>query len=473
MPPADIDALFDDGAQLGQGVVAKAQLRFRVHPPRHRSAQDLVDRVVAAYDERIGMIVDEVAEVLRHAGGREESGPLVLEVSPTVAKATPRAPFRPGSRGGKWYRDSRGNVRYGDPPEGRFMGNAGQDSPMAHVDHLRPRAFMGGFDGDQALTGFLIDGDDQHGFSDGELRFLGTWYGTGEDGGELFDAFLECAGITRDDVKDGTTHLRFGAQQLTYEEAVFEFFAAQGALFMGEEPTSTGDVAEWHRVLNDDVKPLIDGVFAKYEELKEDEEFQKKFAGEPDRQRRRFFDAARRSEESTRGVADAVTGGWNPVEQVDAVVSGLRDLGLFARPARAERRAYLHGRPHLRDAVAMDGRLVGGGPKNPLLAQADALGALTASQLMLLYAAAELHRRWDPHTKSFSAEAQSDSGSGDLGEAALAALEGKTPQWAEAFDTARDRLEELVDRLVVRLNEVNAREGLPTKHGPARKPRKR
>ncbi len=242
MPPADLDALFGGGAELGRGVVVKAQLRFRVHPPRHRSAQDVVDRAVSAYDERLGMIVDEIADVLRHADPRRtHDQPLVLAVpGPEVAKAVPRAPFRPGSRGGKWYRDSKGNVRYGDPPEGRFMGDAGgvgkvDDSPMPHLDHLRPRPFMGEFGNDQDLTRFLIERGAGHGFSEGELRFLGAWYGTGEDGGELFDAFLECTGLTRDDLKAGTANLRFGDQKLTYEEAVFEFFAAQQQLFMGED----------------------------------------------------------------------------------------------------------------------------------------------------------------------------------------------------------------------------------------------
>ena len=39
----DLDELFGDGAELGDDVVIKAQLRFRVHPPKHPVAQDLVD----------------------------------------------------------------------------------------------------------------------------------------------------------------------------------------------------------------------------------------------------------------------------------------------------------------------------------------------------------------------------------------------------------------------------------------------
>lgn len=482
--------MFGDGAELGRGVVVKAQLRFRVHPPRHPAARDVLDRVVAAYDERLAMIVDEVAGLVRQVDHHHRSGgqPLVLGLAGAapraqvgITKAVPRAPFRPGSRGGKWYRDAKGNVRYGDPPEGRFMGNAGvaplDQSPTPHLDHLRPGSFVGAFGNDRELTGFLLEHGVAHGFTDGELRFLAAWYGTGEEGGELFDAFLECAGLTRDDLRGGVANLRFGAGQLTYEEAVFEFFAAQQQLFMGEgqdddDEPDDGD-QEWDRVLNDEIKPLLDGVFVKYEGAKDDEALQEQFKEEPDRQRRRFYDAARRHEGAARGIADSVVSDWDPRRQVDVAVAGMRALGLFARPARAERRACVHGRPHLRDAVAMDGRLLGDGSGNPLLDDEDGLASLSSSQLMLLYAAAELHRRWDPHSKSFSTERQADAGSGELGEAALAAVAGKTAEWAEASDAVRGRLEDLVDLLVAKLNRVNAREGTPAKHGPTKKPRSR
>lgn len=475
MPAADLDALFGEGADLGRGVVVKAQLRFRVHPPRHPAARDVLDRIVAAYDERLGMILDEVAELL--AQPPPSGAPLVLGVGPDpVEKAVPRAPFRPGSRGGRWYRDAKGNVRYGDPPEGRFMGNAGDavgTSPMPHLDHLRPGEFMGAFGNDRALTAFLVERGAGHGFTEGELRFLGAWYGTGEDGGALFDAFLECAQLTRADVEGGVTDLRFGGQKLTYEEAVFEFFAAQSALFMGEEATSAGALEEWHRVLNDEIKPLLDGAFAKYEAAKGDEALQEEFKTEPRRQRRRFLDAARRSRASTDGFADSVVSDWDPRRQLEAASAGMRALGLLARPARAERAAYIHGRPHLRDAVTTDGRLLADGPGNPLLADQGRLALLPASQLMLVYAAAELHRRWDPHTRSFSTESQADAGSGELGEAVLSAIAEKGAKWAEASGVVRDRLAELVDMLVSELNDANSMEGTPEKHGPAGKRRAR
>lgn len=479
MPSVSLDAMFGDGgADLGGDVVAKAQVRFRVRPPAHPAAQDVVDRVVSAYDERLDMILDEIVAVIRCANSERPPTPvLVVEGDRStprdlVAKATPRAPFRPGSRGGKWYRDSKGNVRYGEPPEGRFMGNAGTDAPMPHLDHFRPRQFMGTFGSDRELTGFLVEHGSKHGFSDSELRFLSAWYGTSDgDGGALYDAFLECAGLTREEAANDVTNLRFGSKQLTYEEAVFEFFAAQGALFMGEEPTSPDQVKEWHAVLNDEIKPLLDDVFVKYEGMKDDESLQEHFAGESGRQRRRFFDHARRCAGDVDGVSDSVVGDWDPTRVTDTVLMGMQALGLIARRARAEHHAYVHGRPHLRDAVVVDGRLIANGSDSPLLEGGGKLAELSSSQLMLLYVAAELHRRWDAHARSFSPEKQADVGAGELGEAVLSALAGKTPRWAEVSSVIRGRLAELVDLVVSRLNAVNSREGLPTKHGPAKRRR--
>lgn len=473
MRPVDLDAMFGGGLDLGKDVVAKAYVQFRVRPPAHPSAQDVVDRVVSAYDERLSMIVDEITAVISSVDRSSPHDQLLVVASHLgpVAKAVPRTPYRPGSRGGKWYRDSRGNVRYGDPPEGRFMGNAGDNSPMLHLDHLRPRAFMGAFGNDKQLTGFLVDHKDENGLTGSQIRFLIAWYGTDDsDGGELFDAFLECAGLTRDDLKGDVTSLRFGSQQLTYEEAVFEFFAAQGELFMGEDPTSPEQIEEWHAVLNDEIKPLMDGVFIKYEEMKEDETLQDKFLAEPERQRHRFFRHARRRRDDVAGISDTVVGDWDPTRQVDTVLMGMHALGLLSRRGRTERHAYIHGRPHLRDAVVPDGRLLIDGPDNPLLS-GDKLSSLSSSQLMLLYAAAELHRRWDPFARCFSAEKQADVGSGELAEATFVALAGKSRRWSEATDLIRDRLAELVDLLVVRLNSINSREGLPVKHGPARRAR--
>jgi hypothetical protein len=473
VPRVEIDDLFDGGLELGRDVVVKAQLRFRVRPPAHPVAQAAVDRAVSAYDERLDMILDEVAGILRQADVSDV--PLVI-VSDPVAKAVSQ-PFRPGSRGGKWYRDARGNIRYGDPPEGRFMGNAA-NAPASARENVTPfhsGPFMGDLGRDQALTGFLVERGASLGFSDGELRFLSAWYGDGENGGELFDAFLECAQLTRDDLKGGVANLRFGSQGITYDEAVFEFFAAQESLFMGDpdeddDGPTTGRDRAWQSVLHDEIKPLLAGVFAKYEEAKADDGVQQAFAGEPLRLRRRFAERARRCAAEVDGIADATLGDPDPSRLADMVVVGMQAIGLIARASRAERSAYVHGRPHLSDAVVVDAGLVKDGDDGPLL-RGDGLASLTPSQLVLVHVAAELHRRWDPHARLFSAEGQSEAGSGDLGEATLSELSGRSAAWAEASRMVRGRLSDLVDRVVARLNEVNSREGMPVRHGPARRSR--
>jgi len=448
------------------GLGAAAQLHFRVRPSRYMAVRDVVDRVVSAYDERVAMIVDEVVGVLGRPDRDPGSTRLVVVAGPELVEKAAKAPFRPGSRGGKWYRDSKGNIRYGDPPEGRYMGDAPDASPMPHLDHLRPGPFMGAFGNDRALVGFLAGQGAAGGFSDGDLRFLSAWYGTEEDGGALFDAFMECAGLTPEDLDGGVVNLRFGAQQLTYEEAVFEFFAAQGPLFMGDDSSSEAAVGEWHRVLNDEIKPLLDGVFVKYEEAKRDPEVQQRFKDDATRRRRRFFANARRRAPDLAGFDDLVVGDWKPDRQVDAAVVGLEVLGLTTRRSGVERHAYVHGRPHLRQAVMLDGRLLSDGSDGPLMSARDKLPSLPTPHLMLVYVASELNHRWDPHTRSFSTEKQAEVGSGALGEAVLAALAAKGPRWAEVVGPVSARLHALVDGVVTRLNAVNSREGYPDKHAP-------
>lgn len=461
----DLDDLFGDGAELGDDVVVKAQLRFRVHPPQHPVAQDLVDRLVTGYDECLDTICEEVDAVLKHSDIRRSarSQPLVLalgkRIPPDVSKAAGEGQhvYAPGSKGGKWFRDGQGHIRYGEAPNPVYKTRATEQHTTPHIGHYRPNPFMGMSGIDADLTTFLMKHGEKYGFKKPELRFLGSWYGTNQKSGSLFDAFLDCAQMTREDLKGDISQLRFGGQKLTYEEAVFEFFAAQEDLFLGE---GGGGDADWNDILNDHIRPLLDSVFSKYETLKENEVFQEDFTSEPDRLRRNFFDNARKNDKSTSDIADHITAGWSPEKQVAEVISGLRMLGLVAKPSTVDDHAYMHDRPHLEDSVTFDDRLLSD-HGNPLLARKEKLSSLAASQLMLLYVAAELNRRWDPDTRSYSDEPQADVGPGALGDAAFSALSSKSTEWATAALLARKHLDKVVDRVVVALNQANAHADRP------------
>jgi hypothetical protein len=454
----DLDELFGDGAELGDDIIVKAQLRFRVHPPKHPVAQDIVDRLVSGYDEHLDMICEEVCDVLKHADLRRglRSQPLVLDLSKAGQQV-----YSPGAKGGKWYRDGAGHIRYGEQPMPQYKQRASQEHTTPRIGHYRPSPFMGMGGIDRDLTGFLMERGGKYGFKKPELRFLGSWYGTDTKSGALFDAFLDCAGITRDDLKGDITQLRFGAQNLTYEEAVFEFFAAQRPLFMGDESEVDDADEEWNRILNDEIRPLLDSVFSKYEALKESEEFKESYAAEPDRKRRNFYDGAKRCEKKTDKIADHITSGWDPTKQVAEVISGLQKLGLFSKVDD-----HVHDRPHLKGSLALDDRLLTDQSGNPLLAEKQKLNQLTVSQLMLVYVAAELHRRWDPDTRSYSTEDQDEIGAGDLAEAALGAISEKSQQWGDAAGLARKHLDKTVDRVVVALNHANAGGGKQKKSKP-------
>ena len=451
----NLDDLFGEGAELGDDVVVKAQLRFRVHPPKHPVAQDLVDRLVSSYDERLDMICGEIGDVLQHADLRRSarSHPLVLDLTKSPAGGVGQQVYAPGAKGGKWYRDGAGHIRYGEKPMPTY-----KPAPSEHVapqiSQYRPHPFMGMGGIDRDLTGFLMDTGAKHGFTKPELRFLGSWYGTSTKSGALFDAFLDCAGITREDLTGDITQLRFGSQNLTYEEAVFEFFAAQRALFMGEESDDEDPDADWEHILNDEIKPLLDSVFSKYEALKEDESFKESFSEEPKKLRRRFFANARKRVKSTRDVADAITSGWDPAKQTAKVIAGMRELKLFTKQSQVNNRAVVQDRPHLKDSTELDDRLLSD-HGNPLLAEKEKLGELTPSQLMILYVAAEVSRRWDPDSRSYSTELQADIGSGALGEAAFTAIAESSQQWSDAAGLLHKHLDHAVDRVVAALNHAN------------------
>jgi hypothetical protein len=456
----DLDDLFGDGAELGNDVIVKAQLRFRVHPPKHRVAQDLLDRLVASYDERLDMICSEVSDVLRHADLRRSarSQPLVLDLGRKPWEAISKAGqqvYTPGAKGGKWYRDGAGHIRYGEQPMPQYKQRATQDHTTPNIGHYRPHPFMGLPNIDQDLTAFLMDKGGKYGFNKPELRFLGAWYGTSTKTGSLFNAFLDCAQLTREDLAGDITQLRFGGQKLTYEEAVFEFFAAQRSLFMGDESEVEDADEAWNTMLNDQIRPLLDNVFSKYEALKESEDFKNDYTSEPNKLTRKFFENARKCQKDTNSVADHITSGWDPMKQVDEVIAGMQKLGLFSKPSMVDDHAHAHDRPHLKDSIVLDDRLLTE-QGNPLIGKKEKLPELTASQLMLLYAAAELHRRWDPDTRSYSNEPQSDIGPGSLGEAVIQAIGSKSEQWAGAVGFVRKHLDKVVDRLVTALNHANA-----------------
>ena len=463
----DIDELFGHGAELGNDVVVKAQLRFRIHPPEHPVAQDIVDRLVTEYDDRLRMICDEIDDVLKHADFRRSasSTPLVLVVESSISKAQV---YAPGAHGGKWYRDGQGHIRYGEKPTGTFKQRAIDQHTGPQIGHYRPAPFMGMTGVDRDLTGYLMTNGSRYGFTPNELRLLGSWYGTNEATGALFDAFLGCAGLSHEDLHDDLSQLRFGAQKLTYEEAVFEFFAAQQSLFMGDQSEGAG--GESWEILNDQIRPLLDSAFKKYEALKTSDDFKDSYSRDGDLQRRRFFDNAREHSNETRDLANEILSAHDPVKQVASVFAGLRALGLFSGKASTKRSAHAKNRPHLQDAVTLDDRLLVDDPKsNPLLAAGEKIGKLTASQLMLLYAASELHRRWDPDTRSYSGEKQRDIGPGALGEAALDAIADKSEQWSTALKLVQDHLDTLVDRLVGELNRANDVDAEPPKKRTSRK----
>ena len=146
-----------------------------------------------------------------------------------------------------------------------------------------------------------------------------------------------------------------------------------------------------------------------------------------------------------------------PIQRASVPIDTYQVVKIYAH----DRHAFTHGKPHLRGSVMLNEHLLRDDMTNPLIADKGKLAKLSASQLMLLFTAAELHRRWDPHDRSYSTELQADIGAGELGEVVLNALAAKSARWAQALPLVRKHIDELVDRLVVKLNDTNAGEGEP------------
>jgi len=119
------------------------------HEERHRPfIEELRESIMASYVDMLHRLNTDIVSELRRARGIVKSGPILAVLqggkadsdlfkarAPSAPKIkapeAPKAPTapsteeekkisRPGSRGGRWYRDAHGNVRYGDKPTAKF-----------------------------------------------------------------------------------------------------------------------------------------------------------------------------------------------------------------------------------------------------------------------------------------------------------------------------------------------------------------
>ncbi len=249
--------------QADDELIAKGQLKVRIRQLPYPATQDLVNNVVELYEQRTALMLADIADILTEdvepeikksvfltGDGRfiqkAETGapkaPLAPKApgsqaaSPAGTKpdvSAPRAPGEvrmPGSRGGKFWRDKKGRVQYGEKPTERFTHEA---EPHHVVKHFKEYVVSQPFLPHQyaelheaALESGILDGVDAN-FMD--------WFH------DNFDIFLDEFGYTEKDLanvdhRPEALTYKLDEEEVSYGEAVEAFFTAYAEdQFLGDK----------------------------------------------------------------------------------------------------------------------------------------------------------------------------------------------------------------------------------------------
>jgi hypothetical protein len=416
MSNIDYDALFE-GLQIGNDLLIKATLRVPNRPMSSAVAQALAIDLNALYKARAEAMMADIKEVLAdeepiakahlifvdgralfkgigNAPGAPKATAKPATVPTTKTPQTPKTVTstgerkltssgylhveNPGTRGGRWWRDNKGNVRYGEQPHGTFQIPASPDNVVEHFrKYYAPQPFAAHdqLDMHDALMESSVLSEADHGF----MEF---WHDNYDD----ILSLMSGGKITRKDVeKAGGLHnisWKVGGRELGIGEMIEEFFRANAHTFVGD-PTY-GDIES-----PEDVLESVRGVMDRYRKaLHEDPKVQaaaQASAAKRETERDAFYiNAEQLAEEFSPLAADIVA-----VEDFEdltfKLTAAMQQMGLVERGGKggvAQRR--------------MRGAIV---PKSGLLLQDrrnmgalwknDQLERLNASQLMALHIAVD------------------------------------------------------------------------------------
>lgn len=294
----DFDALYE-GLNVDTDLMIKATLRVPARPMKNAVAQSLSLDLKALYKARAEALMADITDVMNEeepiakadlifANGRvlfkaltgqpkpppsapklethQQPGHANAPKTPSAgagAKSTMPGGQRrltasgyihvetPGSRGGKFWRDEKGNVRYGDKPSGTFQVEA---PPHDVVEHYRkyyapqPFAAHNQMDMHEALMQSEVLTEADHGFMD-------FWH-------ENYDEVLSLISggkLTRKDVEKAgglqNCSFQINGRPCSVGEAIEEFFKANVGAFVGDE--TYGDIETPEDIL-EAVRGLMD-----------------------------------------------------------------------------------------------------------------------------------------------------------------------------------------------------------------------
>jgi len=410
MKDIDFESLYE-GLQVDDDLLIKAQLRVAARPMRHAVTQSLSDDMIAKYKVRMASMTADIEEILEESDHIEKSeGDLVLTndgrflfkatgggrvprppappkptPAPTQAKTvTPTGERKltpsgyvhvetPGSRGGKFWRDDKGNVRYGERPHGNFQVAA---APHDVVEHYRkyyaPQPFAAHNQSDfhQALMESNVLSDADHGFME-------WWH-------ESYDDILDCLGVNRKQVEKagGLQNVTFiiGGRPMGASEAIEEFFKMNAENFVGDPQFGDIESAE-------EVTEAIRGLMERYRKaLHEDPKVQalaQAHAERAEAQKNAFFIKAEQTHEEYEPLAADLITKEDHADLATRFTVAMKDMGFIERGGKGG-----VSQKRMRGALVPKSALLLNDNKHSpqnLWQKRDQLERLGTSQLMALY----------------------------------------------------------------------------------------
>jgi len=439
----DDDALLE-GLQIGDDLLIKATLRIPMRPMRHAVTQTLSDDLNALYRARMSALEADVMAVLEEDGIEKSAagsfvvtsdGRLLFKAEPKLPKmsnspiggryggnpseqaATGKhkmsssAPVerkltpsgyvhveRAGSRGGKFWRDDKGNVRYGERPHGSFTKQATPDNVVEHFrQYYMPQPFAAHDQLD--LHDALLHSD---ALSEADHNFMEWWH-------DNYDNVLSSFGITRNDVeKAGGLHnisVKIGGRNIGFEEATEEFFRTNADLFVGDP--QYGDVES-----PEDILEVIRGLMGRYRKaLHEDPKVQAAATASAEKleiHRNAFYIKAEQMADEFSPLASDMMLGDDPNDLAVRMTVAMHQMGLIKRGSKggvAQRR--------MRGAIIPESGLLLTRKRDlGSLWKDNQLERLNASQLMAVYTATDAQN-------SFSSDNTYDYAPGDHTDATI------------------------------------------------------
>jgi hypothetical protein len=507
----DLDGLFGDGLELGDDFLIKAQLKTKMRSPELPIACELDVAIVKAYDACMERLLDDITRVLKSVDARKALGLFVLPgglepddlvkarivpddmykavqaKAPKPAKANlsgqarakpggvaVRGPHQrpvggvhmPGVRGGKWYRDKHGNVRYGTKPTDEFPHELSPDETASHLKHYVPSPLAVSRDFELTKHLFSKEGKEVYGFDESEQEMLEWWFGeedakTGKRGEGVLDIFMsqfpalldesehkEGEGLGRGDLS--TVQLKHaeitGGETVSFQEAL--------VMWLGKQEWGSNDDGE-PIDFHEDVQPIMDGLFRRFDEARHhptavehlSRAGQKIEVHELDKLP--LFARQLAYEDELKIFGDQLVSEPDPTKLAANATAMLAALKLIFIPEKGDTAKAAH----LRGVIAPNITYLN--DSSVLVSHPDKLGQMTTSGLMAVWMAAGLYDIWDDKKRSYEAEG---GGFGDskVGEAVMGALKQKLGLDSSALKAIRKQMEATVGELGKRLTEANS-----------------